>query len=206
MPESIWPTIHAERQALADDLTNLAPAQWSTPTMCAEWDVHQVLAHQLSGAKMTPAKFVAKFAAAGFNFNTFAGKEVARESAGGPEATLSGFRAAMGRTSTPPGPKPTWLGEAFVHGEDIRRPFGIKRDYPLPEVTRALAFYAKSNTIIGGRDRIAGVTMKATDIDFSVGEGPVAEGPAISLLLAASGRKPALDDLSGPGVEILRQR
>lgn len=206
MPESIWPTIHAERQALADDLANLTPEQWSAPTMCAEWDVHQVLAHQLSGAKMTPPKFIAKFAAAGFNFNKFAGKEVARESAGGPAATLSGFRAAMGRTSTPPGPRDTWLGEAFVHGEDIRRPLGIKRDYPLAEVTRALAFYAKSNTIIGGRNRIAGLTMKATDTDFSVGEGPLVSGPAISLLLAASGRKSALDDLTGPGVEILRQR
>jgi uncharacterized protein (TIGR03083 family) len=206
VPESVWPTIQAEREALADDLANLTPEQWSTPTLCTEWDVHQVLAHQLSAAKMTPPKFFTKFASAGFNFNKFAAKEVARESAGGPEATLAAFRSATARTSAPPGPKDTWLGEAFVHGEDIRRPLGIKRDYPLAEVTRALAFYAKSNAIIGGRDRIAGVTMKASDTDFSVGEGPVVEGPAISLLLAASGRKSALDELSGPGVELLRQR
>lgn len=206
MPESVWPTIHAEREALANDLANLTPEQWGTPTPCTEWDVHQVLAHQLSAAKMTPPKFFAKFASAGFNFNKFAAKEVARESAGGPEATLAAFRAATPRTSAPPGPKDTWLGEAFVHGEDIRRPLGLKRDYPLAEVTRALAFYAKSNAIIGGRNRIAGLTMKATDTDFSVGDGPVVEGPAISLLLAASGRKSALEDLTGPGVELLRQR
>ena len=73
-------------------------------------------------------------------------------------------------------------------------------------MTRAVAFYAKSNAIIGGRDRVAGLTLKATDADFSVGSGPVVEGPAISLLLAASGRKSALADLTGDGVETLRSR
>jgi len=48
--------------------------------------------------------------------------------------------------------------------------------------------------------------LRATDTDFSVGTGPLVEGPAISLLLAASGCKSALDELSGPGVTILRER
>ena len=206
MSDSIWPTIHAERQALADDLADLNDKQWATPSLCSEWNVHEVTAHLLSAAKMTPPKFLRKFAAAGFNFDKFAGKEVAAESTGGPAATLAAFRAAQPRQTAPPGPKDTWLGEAFVHGEDIRRPLGIKRAYPLPEVTRAIAFYTKSNAIIGGRNRVAGLTLKATDTDFAIGDGPLVEGPAISLLLAASGRKVALDDLSGPGVDTLRAR
>jgi uncharacterized protein (TIGR03083 family) len=204
--DSIWPTIHAERASLADELTGLADEQWAAPSLCSEWSVHDVLAHLLSAAKMTPPKFVAAFAAAGFNFDRFAGNQVVREGRGGPAATMSAFRAAQDRTSAPPGPKDTWLGEAFVHGEDIRRPLGIKRDYPLGEVTRALAFYAKSNAIIGGRNRVAGLTLTASDTDFSVGSGPVVEGPAISLLLAASGRPVALADLAGPGVATLRER
>jgi uncharacterized protein (TIGR03083 family) len=206
MATSIWPTIHAERAALADDLANLTPEQWSTPTLCSDWDVHDVLAHLLSAAKMTPPKFVSRFAASGFKFDKFAGRQVEIEGAGGPAATHAGFRAAQGRTSAPPGPKDTWLGEAFVHGEDIRRPLGISRDYPLPEVARTLAFYSKSNAIIGGKTRITGLTMSASDIDYSVGEGPIVTGPVMSLLLVASGRKVALDDLSGPGVETLRTR
>lgn len=206
MTDSIWPTIHAERKALVDDLAGLTPEQWTTQSLCSEWNIHQVLAHQLSGAKMTPPKFFGKFAAAGFNFNKFAAKQVAVESVGGPAATLAAFRAAEPRETAPPGPKDTWLGEAFVHGEDIRRPLGITRAYPLPEVARAIALYAKSNAIIGGKTRVAGLTLKATDTDFSVGSGPLVEGPAISLLLAASGRKSALDELSGPGVEALRER
>jgi len=206
MADSIWPTIHAERQALADDLSNLSAQQWATQSLCSEWDVHQVLAHLLSAAKMTPPKFFANFAAAGFNFDKFAAKQVAVEGTDGPAATLVAFRTAQQRETAPPGPKDTWLGEAFVHGEDIRRPLGIPHSYPLPYVARAIAFYAKSNAIIGGRNRIAGLTLKATDTDFSVGSGPLVEGPAISLLLAASGRKSALQELSGPGVRTLQER
>ena len=59
---------------------------------------------------------------------------------------------------------------------------------------------------VGGKTRVDGLTLKATDIEYSVGSGPVVEGPAISLLLAASGRHSAIDELSGPGVETLRAR
>ena len=206
MTESIWPTIHADRQALADDLASLTDEQWATRSLCEDWDVHQVLAHLLSAAKMTPPKFFVNFGAAGFNFDKFAAKQVAIESKNGPAATLAAFRAAQLRTNAPPGPKDTWLGEAFVHGEDIRRPLGIPHAYPLPWVARAVTFYSKSNAIIGGRTRVAGLTLKATDTALTIGSGDVVEGPVMSLLLAASGRKSALDELSGPGVQILRER
>jgi uncharacterized protein (TIGR03083 family) len=206
MTDSVWPTIHAERQSLADDLANLSAQEWETPSLCDGWSVHDVLAHLLSAAKMTPPKFLARFAAAGFKFDKFAAKQVANEGVGGPAATLAAFRAAQLRTTAPPGPKDTWLGEAFVHAEDIRRPLGIAHSYPLPFVARAIGLYARSNAIIGGKTRVAALTLKATDTDFSVGSGPLVEGPAISLLLAASGRKSALAELSGPGVATLRER
>jgi hypothetical protein len=128
----------------------------------------------------------------------------ARRGAGGPAATLAAFPAAQLRETAPPGPKETWLGEAFVHGEDIRRPLGIPRAYPLAEVARVMGSMP-SNAIIGGKTRVAGLTLRASDTDFSVGSGRLVEGPAISLLLAASGRKSALEDLSGPGVQVLAE-
>lgn len=206
MTVNIWPTIHAERVALADDLGGLTTEQWHTPSLCEEWDVHQVLAHLLASAKMTPARFLTRFASAGFSFDRFTTRQVAGESAGGPAATLAAFRESARRESAPPGPKESWLGEAFVHGEDIRRPLGIAHVYPVSEVTRALGFYARSNAIIGGKTRVAGVTLKPADADVTIGSGPRVEGPAISLLLVASGRPSALDELSGPGVEVLRNR
>ncbi len=109
-------------------------------------------------------------------------------------------------TAAPPGPKLSWLGEALVHAEDIRRPLGIAHDYPLASVTAVTEFYAGSNVLIGGKRRVTGLTLKATDTDWSHGSGPVVEGPAVALMLATTGRKQALDDLTGPGVETLRTR
>src|SRR4051812_47212224 len=126
MPESAWPTIHGERAALARDVAGLTEQQWPTPSLCDGWSVHDVLAHQVATAKMTPGKFFAKFAGSGFNFGKFADKEIAAEGASGPAATLAEFRRVQDATTSPPGPKDSWLGEALVHSEDIRRPLGIK--------------------------------------------------------------------------------
>jgi uncharacterized protein (TIGR03083 family) len=202
----IWPLVHAERAALADDLANLTAEQWRTPSLCARWTVQDVLAHQIGSAEMNPPKFIVKMIGAGFNFANFADKEIAKQSEGGPEATLARFREVKDRTSAPPGPKVTWLGEAIVHSEDIRRPLGIKREYPIDAVIQVLDFYKKSNTLIGTKSRIAGLTLKATDADWTYGSGPLVEGPALSLVLAGTGRKAASDDLSGDGVATLRSR
>jgi uncharacterized protein (TIGR03083 family) len=206
MTESIWPTVHAERRALADDLVGLSDAAWATPSLCDQWTVHDVLAHMVSAAKTTPPLFFARFAGAGFKFDRYVGKQVRAEGAGGPAATLAEFRAVEQRTAAPPGPKDTWLGEIFVHSEDIRRPLGIKREYPLPMVARTIEFYSRSNAIIGGRDRVKGVTLDASDTDCTIGSGPRVTGPAMALLLASTGRACALDELAGPGVDVLRDR
>ena len=41
----IWTTIAAERGALTDDLANLTPAQWDTPSLCSGWTVRDIVAH-----------------------------------------------------------------------------------------------------------------------------------------------------------------
>jgi uncharacterized protein (TIGR03083 family) len=206
MASDMWQTIKAERLALADDLAGLTPEQWATKTLCEEWTVHDVVAHLVSASKMTPPKFLASFLAAGFNFDRFAAKQVAREGAGGPAATLAALRANAGRTSAPPGPKATWLGENLVHGEDIRRVLGMTRAYPLDAVAQVIGFYQGSEPIVHGKSRLAGLQLRATDTQFTVGSGELVEGPAVSLMMAAAGRKSALAELSGPGVETLRGR
>jgi uncharacterized protein (TIGR03083 family) len=201
-----WNTIHAERDALAADLEGLTEEQWDTPSLCSDWSVHRALGHMVSTAKMTPVKFLAKFAAAKFRFHDMNGAGARAESSGTPARTLQEFRAVAGATTAPPGPSDTFLGEVLVHSEDIRRPLGISHVYPTEAVARATAFYAGSNAIIGGKRRVAGLTLKAIDADWSTGSGPVVEGPAVSLMLAATGRMAALADLRGPGLEELRRR
>jgi uncharacterized protein (TIGR03083 family) len=100
----------------------------------------------------------------------------------------------------------SWLGETIVHAEDVRRPLGVRHDYDAAALARVAEFYGRSNLILGGRKRVAGLTMRASDADWTAGSGPEVSGPLVSLVLATAGRKQALDDLSGPGVEILRSR
>jgi uncharacterized protein (TIGR03083 family) len=206
MSDDIWPVVHAERRALAADLGALTPEQWATPSLCPGWSVHDVLAHMVATAKETPPRFFVGLIGSGFSFSRFTAKRIAEEGAGGPAATLAAFRAVETATSAPPGPTLSWLGEALVHAEDIRRPLGIAHEYPVASVTAVTDFYARSNVLIGGKKRVAGLTLQATDTDWSHGSGPVVSGPARALMLAATGRKAALDELSGPGLETLRAR
>jgi hypothetical protein len=67
-------------------------------------------------------------------------------------------------------------------------------------------FYRKSNLIVGGKKRAAGLALRATDIDWAVGSGPEVSGPALSLIMAITGRAAALDGLSGDGVATLKGR
>jgi hypothetical protein len=116
------------------------------------------------------------------------------------------FEGRITTTNSPPGPADTWLGEIIVHSEDLRRPLGITRDYPSESVLRVIDSYKGSNLLIGGKRRIAGLNLRATDADWSTGEGPEVTGPAISLLLATAGRARGLDDLAGPGLAELQSR
>jgi hypothetical protein len=56
------------------------------------------------------------------------------------------------------------------------------------------------------RGRLAGLRLRATDQDWSAGDGPEVSGPIEALALAATGRPVALDDLAGEGLPILRAR
>ena len=206
MSDDIWPVVHAERRALAADLADLTPEQWATPSLCTGWSVLDVLAHMVATAKETPPRFLVGMLTSGFRLSRMTEKRIAEERAGGPAATLAAFRAVENATSAPPGPKLSWLGEALVHSEDIRSPLGIPHEYPLASVTAVTDFYASSNVLIGGKNRVAGVTLQATDTDWTHGSGPLVTGPARALMLATTGRKAALDELSGPGVETLRAR
>jgi uncharacterized protein (TIGR03083 family) len=206
MATSPWPLIHAERSALAADLASLTDQQWATPSLCTAWTVRDVLGHMTATAKLTPPKFFAALAGSGFRFNEMSAKGIAQETTGTPAQGLAEFRGQLTATTHPPGPAESMLGEAVIHSEDIRRPLGITRDYPLEAVTRVADFFKGSNLLIGSKKRIAGLKLHATDAEWSTGAGPEVSGPLLSLVLAMTGRAAALDALSGDGVATLRQR
>jgi uncharacterized protein (TIGR03083 family) len=202
----IWPTVHAERKALADDLRGLADEDWATPSLCGDWTVRDVLAHMTSAGKLTPPAFFGQMIGSGFSFNKVQEKGIAAQQGATPADSLANFESVLTSVKHPPGPNPTWLGEVIVHSEDIRRPLGIPHKYPTDAVVLVADFYQGSNLLIGSKRRIAGLTLSATDAEWRHGTGPELTGPILSLVMAMTGRKAAVDDLTGEGVATLRSR
>jgi uncharacterized protein (TIGR03083 family) len=206
-PSTVWPVVHHERRALLQDLEPLPAAQWQTPSLCAGWNVHDVLAHVIDSAKTTRLSFIRRLVASRMDFDRDNAVGVEREKTPEPAQTLNGLRAVLSRTSGPPASLATRLVEAFVHGEDIRRPLGIHRDYPAEHVATALSYQVKTTTKMGGGKEIAeGWRLVATDTSFRHGNGPAVEGSALALLLAVSGRPIGAHEVSGPGAPVFLQR
>jgi uncharacterized protein (TIGR03083 family) len=155
---------------------------------------------------MTPPRFFVKMAAAGFRFNDMTAKGVAAEATADPADGLANFRSHLKDTTAPPGPAEAMLGEAVIHSADIRRPLGIAHEYPEEALNRVADFFRASNLIVGAKQRIDGLTLRATDTGWSTGSGPEVTGPHLSLILAMTGRSAALSDLGGEGVATLKSR
>ncbi|MEX5297466.1 maleylpyruvate isomerase family mycothiol-dependent enzyme [Kocuria sp. CPCC 205292] len=178
------------------------------PLTVPGWDVHDVLAHLVDDASTTRLGFLRRLAAAGFDFDRCNARGIARERRADPRDTLAAFRAVSGRTTSAPAPLPTRLVEAFVHGEDIRRPLALTRRYPAGPVLEALRHQLRtSGRLGGGRDRAAGLRLVPADADpgavLGAGTGPEVHGSVLALLLAVSGRPVGPGELTGPGAAAL---
>jgi uncharacterized protein (TIGR03083 family) len=199
--------IESERAAQADALAVLAPADWDAPSLCAEWTVRDVVAHMIDTATVTTPKFAGRFIASGFRFPVMVRRNLAAILHGRTDAELVELlRSRVSARTAPPGPVKSWLGETIVHGEDVFRALGPYREHPADHLTAVADFYAGSNALIGTKRRIDGVALTATDTGWRHGSGPEVSGPMVALVMAMTGRKPALDDLHGEGVKVLRAR
>jgi uncharacterized protein (TIGR03083 family) len=202
--DDVWTLVHRERAALVADLAELADPQWARPSLCAGWSVHDVAAHLVDTARTTRLGFLVGLARARFDFDRQNAAGVERERGASPQDTLARLRAVVGRTSTPPAPLDSRLVEEVVHGEDVRRPLGLTRDYPAEAVARALLLQARTPAAFGGAKELVGrCRLVADDAALTVGSGPEVRGSALALLLAATGRRVALADLEGPGLHVL---
>ncbi len=202
----LWPLTHRERERFADLLATLRPDDWSTPSVAAGWSVRDVVAHCISTAHTTPVSFVTGFAGAGFNFGKFAEKNIAKYSSRSPDQLVVETRASARRTSAPPGPPQVPLSEIVVHSEDVARPLGRSLDRAPEALVASLDFYKGAQPLIGGKKRAEGLHLAATDVGWEHGTGPTVSGPAISLLMALSGRRAGLADLDGDGLPTLTSR
>jgi uncharacterized protein (TIGR03083 family) len=208
MPDNAttWRLIHKERVALADTLEGLSPEQWATPSLCAGWSIQLATGHILAGAEQTAPSFFAGMAANGFRFNAMVDRAAHRLGSLAPNELIERLRARTTTTNHPPAPVMAMLGEVVVHGEDIRRPLGLRGDTAGEATVACLDMYKGANFPVGAKKRVTGVRLVATDADWTHGTGPELAGPGISLLLAMTGRAAGLDALTGDGVVVVGSR
>lgn len=205
MRSELWVNVHAERADLVDDLTGQPYLDWATPSLCAGWAIRDVVAHLAATATLSRRKFARELLGARLRPDRIVDRQINAARTRSATESLDALRSAIHCTASPPQPTITRIIEIIVHGEDIRRPLGIRHNYVTTHVADALRYLARDHRF-GARTQLNGLKLSATDIDIVVGHGEWVEGPAVSLLLAACGRGAALADLSGPGHEQLRQR
>jgi uncharacterized protein (TIGR03083 family) len=201
-----WTYIHAERAAMADTWTALSTDQWAASSWCQGWSVQDTAGHILAAAEQTPFNFYKEMAAARLRFNVFTDRAARRLGTLSPRELVDRLRARTATTNHPPAPVVAMLGEIVVHGEDIRRPLGLRHRYAEGALVAVADNYTKTNLLIGSKRRIAGLRLRATDCEWVHGEGPEVSGPLASLILAMAGRTGAHDDLDGGGLPILKAR
>jgi uncharacterized protein (TIGR03083 family) len=204
--QELWRNIHSERANLIDTWIGFTTEQWSAPSLCEGWTIQDVAGHLVASAEQTPFNFFLELAQAGFSFNTFADRGAKKNAAAGSTDLVRRLQARTTTTNHPPGPTSAMLGEVLVHGADIRRPLRLHYDYPPAALVEVANAWKNSNILIGAKRRIAGVTLRANDVEWTHGDGPEVTGPMIALLLAMTGRKDAHGDLSGEGLATLASR
>ncbi|SDK49104.1 maleylpyruvate isomerase family mycothiol-dependent enzyme [Streptomyces indicus] len=204
----VWPLIHAERAALAEDLAGLDAGRWETESLCAGLSVREVLAHLTAAARLNPVTWFAGVVRCRFDFDRQVAMQLERQLGADAAETLARFRAAVPSRRKPPLPPLALLGETVVHGEDIRRPLGIRRAYPAGTLTAVAGYYAGTDLVVVAKGRIGGLRLVADDGPFTAGpeSGKPVTGGTLALVMAMTGRADYCAELRGEGVELLRER
>lgn len=203
-----WDAVEPDRQAFANYLASLDPSDWSAPSWCAGWDVKAVAAHLLVPPTKSKGQVFGSFVKAGFNLDKLNARYVAALTESmTPEQIVSTTRSSAGVRSAPPGLPPIGvLNEVVVHTMDISHALGKPFVLPMEHYVMALEHSKNVQAVLGCKERIAGLTLRGTDSDWSTGSGPVVEGPTDLLLAAMTGRKAALASLDGAGLDTLARR
>jgi uncharacterized protein (TIGR03083 family) len=199
--------IARERRDLADTLSGFDTKQWTTPSLCQGWTVHDVAAHLLMPLVTSIPRLIVAMAGSGFNFDRANLGLTARVAQRSNAELVTGLRANADHRFKPPGMgAEAPLTDTLVHGQDIRRPLGIDRRIAPEHLARSLTFLSGKTQGFVPKGLVDGVRFEATDLAWNGGDGALARGTGEAILLTMTGRRVAVAELEGPGVELLRTR
>ncbi|MFI9158858.1 maleylpyruvate isomerase family mycothiol-dependent enzyme [Kitasatospora aureofaciens] len=195
--------IAAERRELAGVFAGLTAEQWNSPSLCEGWRVREVVAHMSTGFRRSTARTLGELVRSGGNVHRMADRIARRDAAALTEGRLAAALAehAEHPWRPPVGGRIAALAHDAVHGLDVTVALGLRARLPLPRAAALLGTVsARSLRFFGAR--LEGVRLRATDLDWSYGQGPLpVEGRAEHLLLVAYGRRVPAGLLSGAGAE-----
>jgi uncharacterized protein (TIGR03083 family) len=201
----------AELAAISELLHDLSDEQWDAASLCTGWRVRDVVSHMCVGYTTPMGSMVGKVARRRFNVPKASFEEsIAFASARTPTEILAVFddvhtnhvRKGIAKVI-----KPTeGLVDHMIHHQDIRRPLGLPREMPEDRLVAALDVVPGLAGFVGAKKRTEGLRLEASDVGWNHGAGPDVEGPGEAILLVASGRPVALNELEGDGVATLRSR
>ncbi len=197
------------RRQIADVLESLGPGQWDALTLCEGWTVRHMAAHLLQPMTVGFGRFF--LVALRYRGDTAATvdhltRRIARRT---PAELVALLRRHAADRVNPPRVGPMGpFAETCIHLRDIARPLGLAVDVPPEDWLDLLGYLTAPGAAPGltTPERIAGLTLVATDADWRHGSGPSVRGGLEALAMAVTGRRAAVDDLVGPGVELLRSR
>lgn len=197
-----------ERLALCSILERLKPEEWDAPSLCDGWAVGDVVGHLTLATHETVRDMVVGMIKARGSFDRMTrDTAISRAKQFKPAELIEQIRATSESTRRSPMSSPLDpLLDIIVHTQDITRP--LERSYaPNPGSVTSALDHAVNSRWYGGAKRFAIFTLEAIDTTWTAGSGdqPVT-GPAVDLLLMATGRVAGFDGLSGPGVATLKRQ
>jgi uncharacterized protein (TIGR03083 family) len=195
--------MRAERRELREFLRTLTPEQRRQPSLCAGWNIDDVVGHLVAWDELLIYRTRAEHRRAVLRFlwlyaSSFASMRRLNERlrrrvrARSSEELVDSF----GRDD---GPDRKWLfdgsnpgghlAEYVIHHEDVRRPFGVQRELPAARLVAALAGARQLPGVRGAAWwRRSGHRWEATDVDWHAGRGAVVRAPGLTILMALAGR------------------
>ena len=206
--EAKWAAIAGRRRALAQLVEGRPDEDWERPSLCAEWRIRDVVAHvALTPHSPTVGAILLAAVRARGDFDRV-NRDMARAYAARPPAEL----VADLRGSADSRRKPAittldnLLFDVLVHVQDVALPLGVECPPPPAAAREGVERVWRMGWPFWAKRKLRGLRLEATDVDWTVGDGPVVRGPAQALLLLLTGRDAAaLPALAGPGVARLSQ-
>jgi uncharacterized protein (TIGR03083 family) len=202
--DDITALVDAERRALAAELQRLDPARWHTPSLCAGWQVRDVVVHLLMPYEMPAVRFFAAMLRSRFDFDRVAQGWVRRNPV--PEARLPERLLATATRRFSAGGPAAELSHLVIHGLDVRHPLGI--GWPAGRSAGVVLDSLMAPRAAGfvARGLLDGLSFVATDAEWRRGGGAEVRGPAAALITTVAGRPAGAAALTGEGAAILRDR